>query len=161
MGNTSFIYLFIYYYSIYNVDLDWRTWEKGFPMPLHHRLFCLAVRLLDEFLLFLEKVSRKDFKFSKQPISFNKLIKLKKSWKSTIPRGTFSPLARTSLIGTGSCCIVLTAWLNVPFSCSGTACSLTEGVSSIPSIYSSFSRKGPSTDNLVDKITLLSICSCQ
>ena len=81
--------------------------------------------------------------------------------KGTVPRGTLSPPAMTSLIGTGSCCTVLTTWPNALFSCSGTACSLTEGVSIIPSIYSSFSLKGPSTDNLVDKITLLSICSYQ
>lgn len=74
------------------------------------------------------------------------------------PRGTFNPPAIASLMETGSCWIVLAAWLRAPRSCSGIDSSLTFGDSNIPSMYSSFIRRGPSTDSLVVTINLLSIC---
>lgn len=72
--------------------------------------------------------------------------------------GIFKPLLIASLTGRGSCCIVLVAWPRTPFSCSGTVSSIMVGISKVPSTYSSFIRNGPSTDNLVNKLNLLSNC---
>lgn len=73
-------------------------------------------------------------------------------------RGIVNPPETASFIGDGSCCMVLTAWPKTPFSCCGIDTSSTVGVSSTPSVYSSFILSGPSTVNFELKMNLFSIC---
>lgn len=87
--------------------------------------------------------------------------RLVKKWiqkiSSNLLRGTLTPLATGSRIGAGSCCKTLAACPSAPLSCSGTLSSIMVGDTRTPSTYSSFILSGPSTDNLVESMTLLSI----